>query len=372
MIIQCQKCETRFRFDDTLIDGDGVWVRCSRCQHVFFQPRATRDIPAVEPDIPSVRIRDARRIPDDRLPAAEDRLKWTETQAEPQPAAPLRSVSGPGEVPTVSIRSDREGETDFGREPSIEGLGMDFRRGTLAGPDAADEKEDVEMVRETLARLVAADQTESLEMSDAAEEDDFPVDEAARGGWGRILVKVVVLLVFGGIVAGSVYLYLFPDIRTQVMGWAAPRLQGVPLLENLLPAQMKHGGTVMTPVLIRDLRQRSVTNLLGGNLSVIEGIAVNQSSSPLARIKVRLVIADAYDVVLKEKIVYCGNLLTDAELGALAESEIQRELSLPQGSDVSNELILPNSGIPFMIVFNQEQAGAIKTTVTPAGADRLP
>ena len=91
------------------------------------------------------------------------------------------------------------------------------------------------------------------------------------------------------------------------------------------------------PVRIKDIRQRSVANLLMGNLRVIEGVAVNQAPYPLARIRVRLVIADAYDVVLGEKIVYCGNLLTDAELGAMAEAEIQKELSIPQGSDVSND-----------------------------------
>jgi hypothetical protein len=126
------------------------------------------------------------------------------------------------------------------------------------------------------------------------------------------------------------------------------------------------------PVRIKDVRQRSVANLLTGNLRVIEGVAINQALYPLARIRVRLVIADAYDVVLGEKIVSCGNLLTDAELGAMAEAEIQRELSIPQGSDVSNERIAPNGEIPFMIVFSQEQAGAVKTTVIPAGADRLP
>ncbi|MDP2838721.1 MAG: DUF3426 domain-containing protein, partial [Syntrophales bacterium] len=158
----------------------------------------------------------------------------------------------------------------------------------------------------------------------------------------------------------------------QVLTWAAPWLRGVPVLENLVPPQMKNGGTAPAPVRLKDIRQRSVANLLAGNLRVIEGVAVNQASYPLARIRVRLVIADAYDVVLGEKIVYCGNLLTDAELGALAEAEIQRELSIPQGSDASNERIAPNGEIPFMIVFNQEQAGAIKTTVIPGGADRLP
>mgnify|MGYP001149773652 CR=1 FL=1 len=109
-----------------------------------------------------------------------------------------------------------------------------------------------------------------------------------------------------------------------------------------------------------------------GNLRVIEGVAVNQSAYPLARIRVRLVVSDAYDVVLAEKNVFCGNLLTDAELAAMAENEIQKELSIPEGSDVSNGRIAPNGEIPFMIVFSQEQAGAVKTTVMPSGADRLP
>ena len=60
-------------------------------------------------------------------------------------------------------------------------------------------------------------------------------------------------------------------------------------------------------------------------------------------------ISDASDAVLGERIVFCGNLLTDAELSTLAEAEIQRELSRPQGSDVSNERIAPNGEIPFMM-----------------------
>ena len=335
MIIQCRKCETRFRFDDTLMAGDGVWVRCSRCQHVFFQQRSAGDASAVEPEIPSVRISDARRNSDDRFPAAGDRLKRTETEAEAAPPTP--------------IRAEREPEADFGREPSIQELDEDLGKETLAGPAAADEKESMEMA-----------------------EEEPSADGTGRTGWGRTFLKLIALLMFVAVVAGTVYLYLFPEIRTQVLTWAAPWLRGVPVLEDLVAPQMKSGETVQPPVRIKDIRQRSVANLLAGNLCVIEGIAVNQAPYPLARIKVRLVIADAYDVVLGEKIVYCGNLLTDAELGALAEAEIQRELSIPQGSDVSNELIAPNGEIPFMIVFNQEQAGAIKTTVIPGGADRLP
>lgn len=336
MIIQCRKCETRFRFDENLMEGDGVWVRCSRCQHVFFQERPAGDFPAAELEIPSVRISDARRTPDDRFPVADERPLPTGVKAEipPQPREDAEQTSA----------------VEFEKEPSLEGLEEDLGKEPLGGPAAGVEKEE--------------------EAADGEE-------EATEGGtgrkrWGRTLLKLIALVVFMVIVAGTVYLYLFPEVRTQVLAWASPWLRGVPVLENLIGTEMKSGGTVLAPVRIKDVRQRSVANLLTGNLRVIEGVAINQAPYPLARIRVRLVIADAYDVVLGEKIVSCGNLLTDAELGAMAEAEIQRELSIPQGSDVSNERIAPNGEIPFMIVFSQEQAGAVKTTVIPAGADRLP
>jgi len=336
MIIQCRKCETRFRFDEKLMEGDGVWVRCSRCQHVFFQDRPAGDLPAAELEIPSVRISDARRTPDDRFPAVEEAPIPTEVKAE----IPLQQKTGAEQTPAV----------DFEKEPSLKGLEEDLEKEPLGGPAAGVEKEE--------------------EAADGEE-------EATEGGtgrkrWGRTLLKLIALVVFIVIVAGTVYLYLFPEVRTQVLAWASPWLRGVPVLENLIGPEIKSGGTILAPVRIKDVRQRSVANLLKGNLRVIEGVAINQASYPLARIRVRLVIADAYDVVLGEKIVSCGNLLTDAELGAMAEAEIQRELSIPQGSDVSNERIAPNGEIPFMIVFSQEQAGAVKTTVIPAGADRLP
>jgi predicted Zn finger-like uncharacterized protein len=334
MIIQCQKCETRFRFDEHLMEGDGVWVRCSRCKHVFFQERTAGDPSAVEPEIPSVRISEARRNLDDRLPAADEGPLMAGMKADIPPRP----------------REDAETPGGFEKEPSLEGLEADLGREPLGGPDAGVEKED--------------------EAADG--EEEVVAVETGRKRWGRTLLKMIALMFFIVIVGGAVYLYLFPDVRNQVLIWASPWLHEIPVLENLVGTNAKRGGTAQIPVRIKDVRQRSVANFLTGNLRVIEGVAVNQASYPLTRIRVRLVIADAYDVVLGEKIVSCGNLLTDAELGAMAETEIQRELSIPQGSDVSNERIAPNGEIPFMIVFSQEQVGAVKTTVIPAGADRTP
>ena len=50
MIIQCRQCRTKFKFDDAFMQGSGVWLRCSRCGHVYFQEN-----PLMKPetDLPS-------------------------------------------------------------------------------------------------------------------------------------------------------------------------------------------------------------------------------------------------------------------------------------------------------------------------------
>ncbi|MHB9098141.1 MAG: DUF3426 domain-containing protein [Syntrophales bacterium] len=339
MIIQCRKCETRFRFDESLIEGDGVWVRCSRCQNVFFEARPSGETASSTPtgEIPSVRISDATRIPDDRFSRADEHLLRTERERGEAP--PLHRSEGEEEI-SAEIR----------KEPVIEVFEVGMDAEALGGPTAGGGEVDEE---------------------DEDEYEEIPEDERGGRRWGRLILKVAALLVFIALVAGGVSLWIFPAFRSQALEWGGPWLRGIPGMEMLLGKETKSRETSLAPVRIKDVRQRSVTNLLVGNLRVIEGVAVNQSSTPLANIRVRLVISDAYDVPLGEKTVFCGNLLTDVELNTLAEAEIQRELSIPQGTDVSNQRIPPNGEIPFMIVFSQEQAGAIKTVVMPAGADRV-
>jgi len=335
MIIQCRKCETRFRFDDSLIEGDGVWVRCSRCQEVFFQERppgqTAPPAEAGEPEIPSIRISEARRIPEESFALADEKTAVTqEEQTAPEPS-PVEK--GAGEVVP---------EIDAEPSPSAVGAVMEEPTPELSPGD--------EEIHET-------------------EEPPEAKPEGRR--WGRALVRIFAMLILAALIAGGVYLWLFPEAQQRVLESAAPLLREIPGMEKIVGTADKASETALAPIRLKDVRQRSMTNLLMGNLTVIEGIAVNQSPYPLAKIRIRLVISDAYDVVLGERIVYCGNILTDAELNTLAEAEILRELSTPQGTDVPNEKVAPNGGeIPFMIVFSQEQAGAIKTVVMPAGAER--
>lgn len=69
MIIQCEKCSTKYRFDDNLMEGDGIWVRCSRCKHEFFQENLfARPFPAVDEDAVLKQLDDIRSGIKDREP----------------------------------------------------------------------------------------------------------------------------------------------------------------------------------------------------------------------------------------------------------------------------------------------------------------
>jgi predicted Zn finger-like uncharacterized protein len=330
MIIQCPKCETQYRFDESLIEGDGVWVRCSRCQHVFFQIRPSETGGEAANEVPSIRISDAKRAPDDRLPPE------SESFAKPESYSEILDAS------------------------------------RTAEPPAAENEPVVNFQREFLTKVVEEKEEQTIE------NDEEPSKrQKKRRRWIKGIFEVIAILIFIAIVAGAVFLYIYPDVRNDVWGLVSPSLKGIPFFEKVIPESSKKepekvskGHRISEEMLIKDMRLRTAPNIIAGNLQVIEGTVVNQTPFPIAKIKMRLVITDAYDVVLRDKYFYCGNILTDEEIGTLTETEIQRELSNPQGSDFSNERIAPNGVIPFMIVYTQDKQEVVKTSVTVAGYER--
>lgn len=56
MIIQCEKCQTKFRLDDSKVTVKGVKVRCAKCKHVFSVQKRTEEVdetPVAAVDTPS-------------------------------------------------------------------------------------------------------------------------------------------------------------------------------------------------------------------------------------------------------------------------------------------------------------------------------
>ena len=284
MIIQCQKCATKFRFDETLIEGDGIWVRCSRCRNVFFQ-----DNPGKEKTALPSNMTEERNIfvPFEEREYLDDLLRDVEQIRD-------QKIGGEG----------KEGNNE-----------KEVKKGRLWTP------------------------------------------------WKLTAYIVIAVLMLSG-----VCLWFFPGIGEQAWERMSP---SIPWIEKIWGTERQGEIFDQPRVQLKDIKQRFVNNLLLGNLRVIEGTAVNSSDFPIAGIRVRGRLYDAYTMVAGEQVSYCGNYLTDEELGFLTEDEIQKELSNLPGSDVSNNRIAPHGQIPFMIVFCHWPGDVFKTTVTFAGAERL-
>ena len=302
MIVQCKKCRTKFKFDETLIEGEGVWVRCSQCKNVFFL----------------------------------DNPKEVETASRAGQGGNIKGEAAGG-TSTVQGQIFEDRIEEVKRLDTIPERDMEENQGYLD-------------MRETTSE--AGTETEGMYDEDGGNEE--------KGGKKQIWTRGMQLtILFAIILIGGIY-FIF---STGTVGQM--------LFEKIFGTSQKAEEVSPAQIELTDVRQRLVNNMTIGTIRVIEGTAINQSPFPVTRIKVRGEITDAFTVVLGVKESYCGNLLNDNELATMTEDQIQKELSNPLGSDVSNDRIAPKGKIPFMIVFTREPAGLVKTFVTPTGVERL-
>ena len=193
------------------------------------------------------------------------------------------------------------------------------------------------------------------------EEPEAEAPEKVRSSSAlRISACVLVLLL---VIAGAGF-FVFPDVGQQAISELSSWL---PWVEKKQPPQP----SIEDGIRVEAISERFIVNITAGNLRVVEGVAVNQSGHPVARLRVKATLVDTQNNLLGEKRASAGNVLSDAELTALTEEEMNRRLANPEGSTAPNDRILPGGRIPFMIVWAFEPPGAAKTFVTVAGVERL-
>jgi predicted Zn finger-like uncharacterized protein len=322
MIIQCRQCRTKFRFDDALMEGDGVWMRCSHCQHVFFQ-----DNPHIVQ-------------PGGETMAGEEHAPVQET-----------SFTSGAELPPagVSISGDDEDAALFLDNVTKAKKGLN---------------EELMLDIEKPAGDVIWEDESALASQSTVEEDEGKKRKSPRKGfWKFLKVALWIILVIVAVPA-IIYFFVFPQMGDRLIK-IANKYTGIGIQEPSSPE------IVTGQIKLQDIRQRILNNYILGPIRVVEGTAVNQADYPVSRIVIKGEIVDAYAVVLGERASYAGNVLTDEELTTQPEENILKKLSLPEGRNNVNDKIIPNGQVPFMIVFTHEPPGVIKTTVMTTGAERL-
>jgi len=311
------------------MEGDGLWMRCSRCEHVFFQdnPFKTKD---------------------DREKPKEESFSAKDVSGEPGRAADEREIGlTSGRDKGVISFLDDVMDAQKGSEKS-----MSLDAGNIPRGGAEEEKK-------------VEEEDEALDDKEKAGDEDIIKTKQPRKkkgkGWKIFLWSLLVIVVIPAVY----YFVINPQFGNRFIEIAHEARKYISDPEPARPE------VVIGQIELQNISQRLINNNILGEIRVMQGTALNRADYPVSRILIKGTIIDVNSVALAEKRSYAGNVLSDDELMTFSETEIDGILSRPEGRNNSNDKIEPNEHIPFMIVFAREPPGVIKTAVTIIGAERL-
>ncbi|MEW6266153.1 MAG: DUF3426 domain-containing protein [Thermodesulfobacteriota bacterium] len=169
MIVQCEKCKTKFNVDESRIKDDGSKVRCSNCRHVFLIHK-----PVPEPAPPQP----ARPAPPEQEPAAK-------VKREPEPPAEesepdLSELEAELGMDLGLSESGADEDLDLGELEADLGLNDDLAGLEEAGPAREEQSLAGEMEAGDLEKELGLDEDLGLEPpgaeAPAAEEPELEKD----------------------------------------------------------------------------------------------------------------------------------------------------------------------------------------------------
>jgi len=117
-----------------------------------------------------------------------------------------------------------------------------------------------------------------------------------------------------------------------------------------------------------NINSRFVDNGTSGRLFVITGKVKNEFPESRRFIKLTGRLFASGKVLVKEETIYCGNTLTDIQLGQMAVVDINKKLSNRFGDQRSNVDVKPGQELPFMVVFSDFPQDLEEFTIEVVGS----
>lgn len=178
---------------------------------------------------------------------------------------------------------------------------------------------------------------------------DLPAVKQKKGVSAPLVILLILALLGGGVY----YVYTYTDIE-------------IPFLSELkTPAVQDPGALKMSTF---DINSRFVENGAVGRLFVITGKVKNGYSDVRSFVKINGKLYSKGKVLEKTQMVFCGNLLTNAELATLDMVAVNQRLSNRVGDNRSNTGILPGKILPFMVVFDKLPENLEEFTIEVIGS----
>ncbi|MFB0533021.1 MAG: DUF3426 domain-containing protein [Desulfatiglandales bacterium] len=362
MIVECERCDTKFRLDENLLKATGSKVRCCICQHKFilFPPETE---PQIE-EGPIEKLKEPSTMPSDF-----DKTLVGEILEKPEA---MSSEEAPKEEDLVSdyertlaggIEEEISQEEEELEPISFEDLSQ-LDSGVIKGKK--EEKREVDRAMDRAARLEEDIRAqEELEREEA--ERVREVEEAFRPSpvikkryrprlWLTILLIILILTVTAsaliffkpGFLPGSFPLFKKPISKEQAFDMGNRRLS------------------------FKDLNGSFVDSEKAGRLFMVKGLVTNNYPDRRSFIRIKSNILDSKGAIVRSKIVFAGNPISNKEIVSLSMEEINNRLNDKAGKDNMNTNTHPNASIPFMIIFENLPEDMSEFTVeaissSPAG-----
>lgn len=353
MIIQCDRCSTKFKIDDAKVTEEGIRVKCKKCQHIFSvrRPQETFEELKIDEDLflSEEGVKEEEEFP--QIPQEKEEEDWSWTGA-------LTTEEHPSEEPSMLKKDEEEAE-----KPTVQKVDDEFL--FSFEPQVGEIEPSIEK-EETPASGIEEVETqlpESYEMA-TAEEDDL---EDIRMDTDKEAQKVDIYgeqeeyekdFVEETLTSTTVEPSAFSKKRILIFTLLLLAFVGVGLTLRGNLEQLNRGFLVLFEMIGGKTLDNAPLGLIGlkgyyqpnekaGMLFVIEGRLVNPSEVARSFTSIKGTIFDKEGKVFEEKIINLGKLLTKEQLSKLSREDIEK--SLGGGIDT----LPPGKPSPFIVVFYQ-------------------
>ncbi|MGB9736147.1 MAG: DUF3426 domain-containing protein [bacterium] len=366
MIVICDKCNTKYKLDDTLLTEDGVKVRCSKCGNTFIVKKPKpEDIQRIEQSQSKL----DNSQPESGIHSALDKA-ISETISNITTEEP-KNIDAGSEFDWSALNEEKEPTSKAESAPLPE---FEWK------PENQQPQASIEIGKDHNAQLeeiskysqATVDNTHSSTLTYEEPKITAPTIEHAvkesikqsRSNYlsGTLLpvVKKVAIIIFVLIIlgAGAYWGYVYRSQITQISS-------------NILINLSRYIGSnkqINIGVAISDSRGYFLKNIRGQQLFVIEGKVTNITDHPISFIKLSADIADNNNNVIATKTFYAGNMLTDEELRTYTSDKINSILNNEMGQSLKNFNVPPKSSLQFMVVFFDVPDNLSSFTVLPKSA----
>jgi predicted Zn finger-like uncharacterized protein len=342
MIIECERCASKFNLDENLLKKEGSKVRCSFCQNVFTAFPPEPEPPEEEPDILEEAGEDLEErvaldapgaIAVGRDETVEPNLQVDETGDLEEETVSETLEPVPEEESQIAERSIEEEEGLWNDQASGE------QEMVYLSPDEIPDREGMGPEEPT----GGMEGKEALEGRETGEEraSQEAVVEAPRGERrGRsklwLVALVILLLLAGGAVAVIVWV---PSMIPEPLSGLKPQEK----------ADTRDLG--VKRLAFKGVKGSFIQTRSGAQRFVVQGDIRNEYPGKRSFILIKGTILDDTGEILNSMMVYAGNYFSEGQLKELSLEEISKELKNRYGKGRINYEIESGQSVPFMIVF---------------------